>query len=50
MNGDNGPDISAALDDLPASAAEGRSSKNIYARGSRGMLSNSVYHMLHHMQ
>ena len=33
-----------------ASAAEGRSSKYIYARGSRGLLSNIEYHMLYHMQ
>ncbi len=33
-----------------ASAAEGRSSKYIYPRGSRGMLSNIVHHMLYHMQ
>jgi hypothetical protein len=52
MNGDNGPDISAALDDLPVQqrGEVARISMQDSARGSRGMLSDIVYHMLYHMQ
>ena len=52
MNDDNGPDISAALDDLPVQqrGEVARIYMQDSARGSRGMLSDIVYHMLYHMQ
>jgi hypothetical protein len=52
MNGDNGPDISAARDDLPVQqrGEVARISMQEAVEVCSPMLSNIVYHMLYHMQ
>ncbi len=49
MNGDNRPDISAALDDLPVQQRGEVASISMH-EAVGFMLSNIVYYMLYHMQ